>query len=182
MFARDKFRELLLYVARKEEDDASFGAIKLNKILFFADFAAYRRFGKSITGARYQALPYGPAPKELLPIREEMEREGELCEVERDYFGRTQRKIIATREPKIGALFSADEMVLVDAVIEELRDLDASEVSRLSHEFDGWKHALPGEEIPYETALLNRGTPTARDLEEGRRLNREFGWTAASPR
>jgi len=35
-----KFQELLLYVAARCEGAPTFGATKLNKILFFADFLA----------------------------------------------------------------------------------------------------------------------------------------------
>jgi len=48
-FQPEKFRELILYIARKSEDDPKFGAVKLNKILFFSDFAAFRAFGKIVS-------------------------------------------------------------------------------------------------------------------------------------
>ena len=44
-FNEGKFRELILYVARRSEDDKYFGAVKLNKILYFSDFNAYRELG-----------------------------------------------------------------------------------------------------------------------------------------
>ena len=52
VFNAEKFRELLVYVSKKCEDDPTFGAVKLNKILYYADFAAYRQGGKPITGAQ----------------------------------------------------------------------------------------------------------------------------------
>src|SRR6266852_5368152 len=61
--------ELMLYVAAKCEGLRSFGAVKLNKILFYADFLAYDRLGRSITGAVYQKLRYGTAVKRLLAGR-----------------------------------------------------------------------------------------------------------------
>src|ERR1035437_1475045 len=59
----DKLRELVLYIATASEGDEPFGKVKLNKILFFADFEAYRRFVRSITGHEYQKLAQGPAPR-----------------------------------------------------------------------------------------------------------------------
>ncbi len=41
-----KFSELLLYLAARLQDDASGGATKLNKALFFAEFAHVRRAGR----------------------------------------------------------------------------------------------------------------------------------------
>ena len=48
-----KLKELVLYIAQKSEDDPSFGATKLNKILFAADFYFFGQTGRSITGASY---------------------------------------------------------------------------------------------------------------------------------
>ena len=41
--------ELILYVAEKCQDDPKFGATKLNKILWWADFLAYAQHGTPIT-------------------------------------------------------------------------------------------------------------------------------------
>ena len=35
---------------------------KLNKEMFYADFAHYRKHGRSISGLRYKAIKYGPVP------------------------------------------------------------------------------------------------------------------------
>ncbi|MDH5642316.1 MAG: Panacea domain-containing protein, partial [Nitrospira sp.] len=68
----DKFKELILYVASQCEQDTYWNSTKLNKILFYSDFLAYKVNGQSITGADYFALERGPAPKALVPIREGM--------------------------------------------------------------------------------------------------------------
>ena len=57
-----KFTEMLLYVADKLGDDRAGGATKLNKILYFAEFAHVRRHGRPISGADYFRLDQGPAP------------------------------------------------------------------------------------------------------------------------
>jgi hypothetical protein len=65
-----KFRELLVYVASRLQGDRSGGATKLNKVIFFADFAHVRRTGAPITGAEYQKLEHGPAARRLRPVRD----------------------------------------------------------------------------------------------------------------
>ena len=52
-FNEGKFKELVLYIASRCERDPTFGAVKLNKELFFSDFWAYAEFGEPITGAEY---------------------------------------------------------------------------------------------------------------------------------
>jgi hypothetical protein len=148
----DKFAELLLYIAKKCENDPHFGATKLNKILFFSDFAAYRIRQKSITGATYQRLDHGPAPKCMLPVREQLlaDKSLEIQDVVR--FGFTQRRPRALRNPNL-EIFSGEEISLVDDVISAMRDETARTVSAMSHGF-WWEVAENGEEIPIEVSLV----------------------------
>jgi Antitoxin SocA-like, Panacea domain len=148
-----KLRELVLYIATKSEGDPSFGATKLNKILFFCDFLAYRALGNPITGQRYQKLPQGPAPRGLVPVVEEMGRAGDCALVERDHFGYRQKRLVPLRAPHL-SLFSAEEIDLVTGVIAELWSDSASSVSELSHQFIGWKAVEAGEDIDYPTVFV----------------------------
>ena len=69
-----KFAELLLYVARRLDGDPAGGAVKLNKVLFYAEFAHVRAHGQPISGAEYEKLENGPAPRRLLPVRRDPQR------------------------------------------------------------------------------------------------------------
>ena len=170
-----KLRELVLFVARSSERDEHFGATKLNKILFYSDFWAYRKLGRSITGERYQKLEHGPAPKRLVPVVRRMERERVCATAEREFFGRTQKVLVALREPDL-SLFSGAEIAIVQDVIHKLWDLNATGVSELSHEFIGWQLAAEGEEIPYSTVLLGHPRPpTQAEVEHGKKLAEEMG-------
>jgi hypothetical protein len=71
-----KLKELILYISQKCASDPNFGAIKLNKILYFSDFASFAHYGEPITGAEYQKLEQGPAPRRMVPVRNEMQRSG----------------------------------------------------------------------------------------------------------
>jgi hypothetical protein len=152
-FNRDKFKELVLYVSGKCESDPSFGATKLAKILYYCDFIAYVELGKPITGAKYQRLAHGPVPNSLLPVRKEMEEEKELFLRETSRYGYRQVRPIALRRADLKE-FTGEEIALVDAVIDALWELDAREVSELSHKDLGWQLAKEGEHIPYETAFI----------------------------
>src|SRR4051794_3864926 len=87
----DKLRELIIYISERCETDPRFGAVNLNKILFYSDFVAYGKTGKSITGQPYQRLKQGPAPKRLLPVRREM-MDTDLAIKKADYYGRQQER------------------------------------------------------------------------------------------
>lgn len=154
----DKFRELLLYVARLAESDPRCGATKLNKILFYTDFTAYRSFGRSISGQSYRKLDHGPAPKGILPAVDALAASGSCAWAERSYFGFPLRRLVALREPDLSQ-FSPQEIDLVNRVIRDLWDLNATEVSDLSHRFVGWQVAELGEEISYDSVFVGEPRP-----------------------
>lgn len=148
-----KFRELILLLASLSEKDPRFSATKLNKLLFFCDFASFRSAGEPITGEAYQKLQYGPAPRRLLPVLKGLIEDGACIELEREHFGRRQRRVVALRLPDVD-VFTAREVYLVEQIVRDLWDASASEISDISHEFVGWKAAKLGEDIPYETVYV----------------------------
>ena len=173
--ARERMRELILYVSARCADDPTFGAAKLNKVLFFSDFIAYRVHGKALTGVEYQKLDTGPAPRCLLPLREEMIRRGEAeLQVVQDH-ERSQHRLIAKRDADLSG-FTEAEIAVVNEVIRQLTDATAVQVSDLPHRLVGWQLAEPGETIPYELALVGLGAPTSQEaIEYARTLQRRAG-------
>lgn len=160
---QDKFKELVLYIAKKCELDPTFGATKLNKVLFYSDFYSFLVSGKSITGAKYQHLIHGPAPRPLIPVKAELIKNKDAVEVSRNYPSGVQKRLVAISPPKLG-LFSADEIALVDQIIEWLWEKRADEVSNLSHLEIGWQITSLGEDIPYETVLISDRQPSRDDI------------------
>lgn len=176
-----KFQELILLVARECRDDPRCGATKLNKILFYADFLAYEELGRSISGEAYRKLERGPVPRRILPILDGMLAEGWCTWTDRDYFGLPLRKLQPLREPEL-ALFSAQEVELVGRVIRDLWELNAAEVSDLSHRFAGWQAAAPGEEIPYQTVFVDEPRRlTDEENEWAQEVIREYLGSADRP-
>lgn len=164
-----KLKELLLYVAQKSFDDPDFGATKLNKILYYSDFLAFGQLGHPITEATYQRLDHGPVPLPLLTVKQELEREqaAEVIAVPR--FNRTQKRLIPKRRARLDA-FSADEIALVDEVIDALRGYNAVAVSELSHLEKSWQLVDDREEIPYEFVFLSSEPLTPDDVRRGQEV------------
>lgn len=158
-----KFAELLLYVGKLTADDPTVGAVKLNKLLYFAEFSAVRLFGRPITGVEYQRLDNGPAPRRLLPVRERLVADGSAELRTATAFGFAQQRLIPLRDPDVSA-FSPDELQLVDQVVELLRGKTAAEVTAISHQEAGWRMVGDREVIPYEFAVVRppRLTPRIR--------------------
>ena len=168
-FQEDKFRELILYIALRSESDRKFGAVKLNKILFYSDFNAYRESGQPITGADYQHIGEGPAPRNFLPIRRRMLAADEIKIESRPYMTKFQKRIVAKRPPDLSK-FTTDEIRIVDEVISEFWELNATEVTDLSHEEYGWRLTDDGESIPYTAALFSADQLTQEQIEVGQEI------------
>jgi hypothetical protein len=169
-----KLAELMLYVARRSEQDAEFGAIKLNKVLFYSDFIAYGRLRRPITAQVYQKLERGPAPRRLLPVQRKLLKEGAAATQIRDHFGFEQKRLVALRLPNLSG-FTGEEIAIVDEVIDLLRDHNASEVSALSHELACWQLADLNQDIPYEAILLSSRPLTESEKAHARTIRPSRG-------
>ncbi len=154
-----KFRELILYVAKALKDDPSFGATKLNKVLFYAEFAHMRATGRPISGVEFQRLPQGPAPRRLLPVRGDLIAEGRARMDDVTYLGYVQHRLIALDEPDT-SIFDEDEMLAIEQAVRALLPLNGGGVSLLSHQEVGWSMVEDGDTIPYETAFLRKPVVT----------------------
>ena len=167
--------ELILYISDKCAGDRMFGAIKLNKILWWSDFLAYAQHGKPITGVPYQRLGRGPAPKRLLPIRDALvERHDAVVQSHRMLGGLVQDRVVSLREPNL-ELFTASQIDLVNQVIGALWGKSAREVSHLSHG-KAWEIAGDGDGIPYEAVFLSDDPVDAFDKARTEELAHQHGW------
>lgn len=175
-FQSRKFKELMLYFSKRGLDEGLvIGSTKLNKLLFFTDFRAYAELGAPVTGARYQKLEWGPAARQLLPMRDELLRDQEVR-----YQSRSEDDLNDVLEP-ISApdtkVLSDDERRIADEVFEELRSYTATGASDLSHlKSAGWKVVELHEDIPYESAFVITDPPPAEAIELGRELAAKYGW------
>jgi len=173
-----KLAELIVYIVGKIRDDPTGGATKINKILFYADFAAVRSQGFPITCVEYQKLENGPAPRRLLPIRQQLIDEGSVGRVEDEYFGKTVHRLVPLREADT-SIFNDDELRIVDQVLQALWGLTATQVGERSHEEKGWQMVEVGETIPYSSAYLSpRFQPTDAKKRHAAELSRRLSETA----
>ena len=170
-----KLTELLLHIAGRLSADRAGGATKVNKVLFFADFAHVRRTGSPITGAEYQKLEHGPAPRRLKPVRDRLIAEGDAELQNEDFLGHVVHRLVPKRSADL-SLFSAVELATIDKVIGDLDGLNARQVSDLSHEEAGWRLVEMGEVIPYEAALVGaRQVSTSTALRLQREVAGQYG-------
>lgn len=171
----ERLKELILFISSECAKDPTFGATKLNKILFFSDFLFYRATGKPITGVEYFRLEFGPAPKPLVKVREEMIKNRDLVVLPSDYFQKKQQRTIPSREPELKKYFKPVEIAFVLTIIRSLWGKTAREVSDMSHQL-AWRIVADRESIPYEACFLSEDAINETDIEEARELNQRYHW------
>lgn len=159
----EKLGELILYISAKSELDPWYGATKLNKILFYSDFNAYGKLGKTITGQPYQRLKHGPAPRRLLPVRDGLIGRDALAIQKREVGGRIQERPVALREADLSR-FTGEEIALVEKIIHALWHGTATQVSELSHRTSAWELARDGEDIPLEAVFVDNRDLTQAEI------------------
>ena len=180
MYDEEKFAELVVLVAEEIENHPAGGAVKLNKVLFFAEFAHVRKHGHPISGARYQHLEHGPGPQQLRPVRRRLIEEGRVAlEAVEDAFGYTQNRL-RVLVPAHRDKFTSDEIETVQAIASALRHYNSATISDISHAEEGWRLTEMYEEIPYEAAFLGFEQPStaiSRRLEA--EVAERHGFTSA---
>lgn len=166
--------ELILYISQKCSDDPTFGATKLNKILFYSDFFSYFRFGRPIVGLEYHRLPKGPAPKRLPFVRDQMLSNRDIAIQKVPFFDKEQHRCVPLREPDL-TKFTGRDIALIDEVIKSLWGKTAKEVSDESHQ-RAWRIAKDREPIPYQAIFISDDDLTEADIARVRDLNQQHQW------
>lgn len=173
---QDRLRQMILYVARRCSGARHFGLVKLNKIIWRADFESFAERGTPVTGRPYQRLQFGPAAKEMLQVHTEMLRTG-LIEVSLRDFGddMVERRTIALVDPILDH-FDTKDLEYVDASIRRYWDKTGTESSDESHGV-AWSSRQDRDPMPYESAYLSDeelGWPQRLRLAA---MMYERGWT-----
>ena len=154
-FDREKFKTLVHYVIWKAGDRDGFGAVKLNKVLWFSEARMYMLHGVSITGATYMREKYGPVPRDIMPIRRELVEESAV-KIWRDrHYDHPATRFKALRSPDTKRLSSKERQV-VDWWIKHIdEEHTAASISEQSHDY-AWEIAQIGEELPLHALFANR--------------------------
>jgi len=146
-----RMKEAILFVCERSSNFEFFGLVKLNKILWRADFQSFRERQIPVTGRQYQRQPQGPVAVDMPPLLNEMLGAGLLK------WGETnvpnERRPVALASP-VMRWFSPDDVRYLSEAIDHYRDLTATDASERSHG-TAWDVRQDGDPMPYEAALLS---------------------------
>jgi hypothetical protein len=166
----------VLYIAARTAGDESFGRTKLAKVLFYSDFVAYRDEGQSLTGTVYIRMPFGPFPRDLELVENDLAAHGR-AELRYEVEEYEEKRIVAIDTPRPERYFEPWQLQLVDMWIQDVSSASSRRISDLSHQHPGWILAGDvGAVIPYESAYAGGERPPNQAVEIGRRLARDHEW------
>jgi putative zinc finger/helix-turn-helix YgiT family protein len=136
---------------------------KLYKLLFYVDYACFKTHSRSLTGALYRCMPYGPVPVAFGTLRAQMEQDEYVSVDEAVFqngnFGEVFRP--GPRAAKIETRFDENDLRILRLVRDQFGGLTPSEISDRSHRESAWRDTPPKQIISYEKALeLSLQVPT----------------------
>lgn len=131
VLSTDRVKNVLLYVLMKCGDVFY---TKMNKLLFYADFVAYRQLGISITGLSYKAIEFGPVPERWDRIYSSFEE----ISIEPRIIGDREGTILTTPVKPDTSLFTESELHILDEICSSLACYTSTELSELSHKEPAW--------------------------------------------
>jgi len=161
----DKFSNVLLYILERCAGKPNVGETLTYKLLYFADFNYYELYEEHLTGAKYHKLPYGPVPKNIQSLINNMIENKRLKRIKTDYHNHKQTRYIPLKKANLQRL-KASETEVLDHVIEQFSDWSATAISEYSHKDIPWLVSKDGEAIDYELALYREAPFSVRNYDE----------------
>lgn len=127
-----KLKNVILYFIEKM---GGVFVTKMNKLLFYSDFASYRDYGQSITGLAYKAIQYGPVPVSW-DVTYGLLDDIEQVIVEFDN-GNSGQELVSKMPFDSGAL-TKEQIEVLERVYTTFRNDTSVSISKKSHEEDAW--------------------------------------------
>lgn len=147
----ERLKNMLLFILSHCGD---IWCTKMNKILFYIDFSAYKEWGMAISGLSYKAIGYGPVPERWDRVFSEFDDIKQIPAAAGEYEG-----IVLSGAVKPDMkVFEEKEIALMTRVCDGLKCLSARAISELSHKEDAWIDCRNTHEtIPFSKAFSLRG-------------------------
>ena len=144
----DRLKNILLFFIEKSN---GVFFTKMNKLLFYTDFMAYRVTGMSVSGLAYKAIAHGPVPvrwDRIYSFYDEIDQE-----IVQFPDGREGTKLVSKLSPDM-AEFSDDELKILEYVSQRFKNETPTQISERSHEEEAWKKYKDSDKlISFEMAF-----------------------------
>lgn len=148
----EKLTEMVVFFSEKISPFKT----KMNKLLFYADFLAFKKSCFSISGMRYRAIQMGPVPNNFQSIFEYLAHNDDVdiqyMQFPQGYYG---EKFIARKDRQFNAeLFTEFELGVLNEVSSIFMDTSTGDIIDISHLEEAWKKNVGDkDEISYQYAF-----------------------------
>lgn len=146
-FDIERLINLISYIA----DNVELYKTSLNKYLWFVDFLNFKENVRSVTGLRYMKYTYGPVIEEF-KYEEILNYFNDKFYKEEFEDGRSTITRIISKGNYDLSIFKDEEIETINNVMDKLKEKNSTEISRLSHEEDGWIQNNERDLISYDYA------------------------------
>ncbi len=132
----DKFAQMVLFYFGQMPH---LYTVRLNKLLFYADFGHFKRTGYSISGARYCAIPKGPVPDEYRILNDLLVQQGYLEQTYAERGGELFETFQPHQTRQVNtSVFSHSELEVLHLAIKTFRYEKTIDLVERSHQELGW--------------------------------------------
>jgi len=129
-----KIRDMVLYFAKF---NAPF-TTAMNKLMFYADFGHFKKYGYSISGICYKAIQKGPVPENYGGIYDYVVNTGSVS-IEEMAFGEYVGEKFKANNNTEPESFTDEELATMKKVSEKFKGLSTKQIVDISHEEPAWK-------------------------------------------
>lgn len=157
-FKLKKAVQAINYIA--ENNNGVVKKLKAIKLIWFADRFHLRNFGRTITGDKYVAMPYGPVPSISLDVLNHNTYTAKVHDINLDYvdeYLRLNKVDIESLQSTNLRVFSSTDIEALDAVLSRYNDVDRFDLAEISHEFPEWNK--------FESQLKDPTAPKAYPMD-----------------
>ena len=163
----EKYLEVLQFLLDESEgaNNPLLGKVKLMKLLYYADFDHYFRYGASITNDTYVKLEYGPVPRCGQYMLGKLYEQGRLDVDEEPVFDYVRHRY-RLRGPQVEIQhLTEDERETLRNVVSKWRNHTREEIVTASHGDPPWIMTDYGGEILYDLVFYRNNLVDNRDEE-----------------
>jgi uncharacterized phage-associated protein len=156
-----KLQATIAYIASHR----TVGKVKLFKLLYLADFTAYPRLGRSITGEVYVHFRMGPVPNTLWNDFDAIT--ANCVDISESWVGMPNPEVTMTAKPNVDlSPLDEEERAILDEILKKYGDLNGARLRDLTHLDIPYRATTPDEVIPYSLSLYrNHRKPTLETLD-----------------
>lgn len=138
-FKFKKAVQAINYIA--ENNNGKVHRLKAIKLLWFADRLHLRKYGRTITGDTYVAMPYGPVASKTLDIIKRNSSFDPTLKSAIEYgdnYLTTKEEFILSTDSTNSKVFSQTDLESLKTVLENYNEVDRFDLAEISHEFPEW--------------------------------------------